>query len=326
MTNELTSVPAISPKVVETQIVSALNRAGIKYQQLLQSAENISFTRETINQDYAPLKQLREAITAIEKEHKAGKKPYKEAGDTWDAAKKSLTAPLTEILDRKTAEYTLLVNEIRLENERLQKEKLRIEGIHHTMNNVLLDFSQKISSATTDKQLLEIEKLINLECTRQNKYAELLDDFKTRAEPIRGLIKAQKQVVRVAEETRAKAEQAMQKGDDETYIALTEKQELLGLEMQENVQSVLETSLNQVLDAEPSVVVPEADTPIIKARRKLWKWRVDSIETLYRKRPDLVDLVPNKERIDAILNELKQDKKFMGSTVNGIEFYQEELF
>lgn len=259
------------------------------YQSVLQAIENISFTKDTLNQDYAPLKTARELLNKIEQLRKQRKQPHIEAGKLEDDAAKSLSNPIQEILDRKVAEYTKLANEIKAEAEQAAKEEQRKEAIKGQMQSFILLYSQKVAECTTNEQLVGIEKLINLETGRKEKYQEYLDQFKASCEPIRELLKQQKEQVKALATLDKEATIAAENDDDTKAIELLEAKDELTAQIDLNKTLIQEKAIATVGisgNADFKVVLPEAP----KARRTTWEVELISPLVALKELPQLVTI------------------------------------
>ena len=307
-------------EVVKSKILMAITPAT--YQAVMQGIENITFTKETINQDYAPLKAARALLAEIEKVRKERTAPLVEQKRIEDLAAKNVSAPLQEILDRKVAEYTKLANEIKADRDREEKEKQRVTDLRGLIASFVLTYSQKIASATTDRELVDIERLINLETSRKERYAELLPDMKAACEPIRGLLSAQKERVREMVALESEATHAAENDDDEKAIELLEKKDDIVAQIELNRTLVQESAIETAnAGGRFEVLLPDAP----KAKRTSWDVElVDSAKAL-KEVPELVsvelDTVASKAFFKAkrILNEIPKDKEV---TLHGIRYYE----
>jgi len=259
------------------------------YQSVLQAIENISFTKDTLNQDYAPLKTARELLKKIEDLRKQRKQPHIDAGKLEDDAAKSLSNPIQEILDRKVAEYTKLANEIKAEAEQVAKEEQRKLGIKMQMESFILTYSQKVAECTTNEQLLGIEKLINLETGRKEKYQEFLEQFKLSCEPIRALLKQQKEQVRALATLDKEATVAAENDDDAKAIELLEAKDELTAQIDLNKTLIQEQAIATVgftAKGDFQVVLPDAP----KARRTTWEVELISPLIAFKELPQLITI------------------------------------
>lgn len=313
-----------SLELVKTTINLELTKAGLNYQKLLQDAENIVFSKEDLDQDYSSLKKLRDTRKKIDDIRKIRKKPYKDAADREDAAAKSLIDPIDDVLDRKTKEYAAVASEIKRERDMVQQEENRKAGIQLAMNNFILHKSSEIASATTDEQLVRIESLINLECTRKNTYEEYLDEFKAACLPLRELLKTQKEQIRAIKKLDSEIDAAFASDDDGKAIELQGRKEEISAHIENIKTQVQEQAISS------SVYIPVQVAPAApKARMKRWTTEIVDVERAFSKCRDLLDISLNAKRIGEKLNEVKAELIKEGKTdivIDGIRYYQEEKY
>lgn len=307
-------------EVVKSKILLAITPAA--YQKVMQGIENITFTKETINHDYAPLKAARELLAEIEKVRKARTAPIVEQKRIEDLAAKNISTPLQEILDRKVAEYTKLANEIKADRDREEKEKQRVKDIRGLIESFVLTYSQKIASATTDKELVDLERLINLETSRKERYSELLPDMKAACEPIRDLLSAQKERVREMVTLETEASKAAENDDDARAIELLEKKDGVVAQIELNRTLVQEAAIVAANSADRfEVLLPDAP----KAKRTSWDVELVDMAKALKEMPSLIsvelDTVAAKAFFKAkrLMNEIPKDKE---TVLHGIRYYE----
>ena len=327
MSNETTptdtaSLSPVTAEIAVTKIKLELQELGYNYQKLLDEAGKITFSKETLEQDYAPLKQLREVITKI----KAVVNPYTAGWKAYNDAKGSLEDPAAAILNEKTCEYKRLNEEIKAENDKQEAENARITGIKSQIDNLLMSYSQKAAEALTDAQIVDIEKAMGAESRRENIYMEFLPEFKARMEPIKELLAAKKGKVRELKEVDKQAENA---SDEQLEEILEKRQELTSL-IQETGTRILEESVNQAT-RQPitQTFVGTGSFKAVKPRRTTWEVELVDIQAALKKDRDLVIVGLNREYAKGILQTLKATKVLDGKTeyiLNGVRYFQKETY
>jgi chromosome segregation ATPase len=315
------TIPAVTAEIAVTKIKQELQTAGLNFQKLLDEASKITFSKETLEQDYAPLKQLREVVAKI----KAVTNPYTAGWKAYNEAKGSLEELAGAILNEKTNEYKRLNEEIRVENDRQTAETARINGIKQQIDNLLMSYSQKAAEALTDTEIVDIEKAMGAESRRQNIYMEFLDEFKARMEPIKQLLAAKKGKVRELKEVDKRAENA----SDEQLEDILEKREQLNSLIQETGTRILEESINQATQPSFQTYVGTSSFKAVKPRRTTWEMELVDVPTALKKDRDLVIVGLNREYAKGILQTLKATKVLDGKTeytLNGVRYYQKETY
>lgn len=313
-----TIVKAGTPEVIAGSLKLQLSKLGLQYECTLQKANDIKFSKETINQDYEPLKKLRELSTAIADLEN----PYTKFWSDWNKARKSIADPIVLALAEKTAAFTKMAEEIKRENDKLEAERVRIKGIKDAINAFTVDFAGKIAAATDNDTLIAIQMRIGTEKSHKVKWGEFIADFFEACKGLESSLKIQKS--KIAE--LKKLEDSEKTADDAQLMEIMEMKETIVAEIEQGKIDVQEITVRAATSA-TETVVPESLSLAPKARRTAKKWRVDNLTLLYKKRPDLVDLIPNKEKIDAMLDERRKAKVFIEETTSdGITFYEEKSY
>lgn len=313
-----------SLELVKTTINLELTKAGYNIQQLLQQCEDIVFSEDNMEQDYSPLKKLEIAIKEVKDIHDRIKKPHKEICDNIDFAIRSIRDPMKEVLERKRGEYKNVALEMKKKAAELEKEHNRKVGIQSLINKFILSKSIEIASATTDEQLVRIEALINLECTRKNTYEEYLDEFKAACLPLRELLKTQKEQIRAIKKLDSEIDAAFASENDGKAIELQERKE----EISSHIENIKTQVQEQAISS--SVYIPVQVAPAApKARMKRWTTEIVDVERAFSKARGLLDISLNAKRVGEKLNEVKAELIKEGKTdivIDGIRYYQEEKY
>jgi hypothetical protein len=314
--NQLTVTESTEKNSISIELI----KAGYNYSELLQQAENIVFDRNNLEKDYSSLKKLREIKAKIEET----KNPHYAAYKAFNDAKKSLVEPLEKCLEKKTKEFSDIAAQIKMENEQIAKENQRKSDIKTKIDTAILDYSNAIAACNSEQQLLDVERKLNLDLTRRNVYFEFLEDFKSRSESIRGLITAQKKIVKSLEGLKNETVKAIAIGADEKLLEIEEKKEDLEAQIEQNRINVMETAAGQTKSFSP---IEQLVAVSLKARRTSWDYEVNDEATAYRWGMLRTEIDPKKAK--EILANLKSNgtladkKEFI---YNGIRFFLKELF
>lgn len=317
MSNELS--PSTSLETSKVSIMIALSKAGYNYQKLLQGAEDISFTKDNLQTAGEPLKALRKIKTTLEKLEN----PHTAAWKAWNEARKSLFDPVEEAINRKTGEFKTVNDAVIKENKEAEDERNRKVSIKTVIANFTLTYSTKIANATTNDELVALQKLLGAEKSRKNVYQEFLPDLFQAVEGLEEAMRKQKEHVKSLEAIKNKIEDAKIAGDDEKIVELLGDLEVVSEKIEETKTGVQELAINQSTAFEPpdaEIILPAT----AKVRRTTWEWRILDIVLFQRRNPELVELIPNKAKIDAIIRERRENKTLKPIVENGLEIYQQE--
>lgn len=309
--------------LMELKVFSALSKAnyGI-YPLFVKEVLQWDVTDDNFEKSQELIKKVNNVLGFIEDHRSAEKKPYLEAGRTIDAAHKSFAKPLEEAKQQLQGKLNIVGNRKDEEARKAIQEQQRIEGIQNQINSFILTSSTQIAAATTNEQLLSIERLINLEKGNKSRYQDHLPLLIERCNELTTKIKEQKELVKELERVEEEKNNALQAGNDEKAQELLQKSEVLGAKIEENAILVQETASKSVILTE--IVAPEIDMP--NTRRKAWKFEVVDIKETAKKRPDLVDMSLNNKAVSEVLKTLKETGVLNGKTefiLNGIRFFQD---
>ncbi len=325
---EQTNLPS-NPAQVTLELVKAtfnIELTRLDYQKVLQQIEDIVWTRENIDKDLlAPAKFVANKIT---EKKEAIKRPYIDAGKIIQNEYNGVFNPINDAISRKANEKKILADQMQKEADQANAEAERIRTINSTMATFISNITNEITTADNEKVIAALEMRIGSEITRKNIYQELLPQMKEQCEALKPLVKMQKDYIKKLKEATKQQAAATATGDDEKAVEMRAKAEDLKETIEENKLRLQQKAFEQVENSDTSVGMPTAVAP--KASRKWWTWEVTDVNALYKKRPELVDLVPNRVKIDEIFDKMKASGDFSnGNTeifLNGIRFYEEKSF
>ncbi len=298
------------------------------YEKLLQDAENITFTKENIKEDHAVFKTIRSVMKKLVDSKDVKKEPYKKAGQAIQEAFNELYKPLEDVLNRKITEFTKVNNEIKAENDRLEKEKLQQEQVQATINTFINQTTTLIANAKDDTKIVSIQKAIGSEKARSGYYGVHLDTLKSACDNLTPLINERKEHIRELSKMKEQQAKALQDGDIQKATDLMEEIEFKDIQLSENVIRIQEKAFEQVLNT-AEVVVAEPTAEVVAPRRSSWKWRIDDMQSLAKKLPHLVEITPIKQKIDELLATKKAEgalKDIEELKISGLTLYLEKTY
>lgn len=300
------------PATIQGKFNIALTQS--KFQELQNEQDKLVYNEDNLPAIEAYLKKVRVGAKETERVHKDGKAiAWKECTD-WDKGKRVFMEMWTTLESKPQSEYSRICREVEERRMAQQREKQRKDQIKEGIETNALRFASDIAKCTTSQDLAYVERIINLEKSRKEKYAEFLDDAIARFSELNALLASQKVQVKELEELKEKERLAAAKEDDETLIELQEQRETLENKIEEAKIIVQETAINQSLSEE----VEEAEVlfPSVKARRSVWEWEVKDIKETAKKMPAWTTITTIEEKIDEYL----KAKKAEGLNVEEFEF------
>lgn len=294
-----------------------LSKLGLQYETVLQKAEDIKFSKETLQQDFLPLKSLRELHTSI----KAMENPFTASWKKWNEDRKSLFDPVDTLLTKKTGEYTTLATEIKKELADQEAEKLRIKNIKDFISSFTIEFAGKIAAADSFAALNAIHMRIGTEKSRKTFYSEFLPDFVEACKGLENALRDQKGKVKELEGLDKKAVTAT----DEEQLVIMDEKELVVAQIEQNKLNVQQETVNAA-SAPTETIVAESTFVAPKPRRTTIDWEVKDFNLLSKKNPELVVVQANVFEVDKLAKELRESKKWPKGQEeymhNGIRFFE----
>lgn len=300
--------------LTKAELTLQLSKEGLAYQQLLQECENVTFTKDNLNEDRGCLTNLRKVKSTLEKMEN----PHTAKWKAWNDAKKSLADPVGELLNQKVNEFKKLAEEVAEENRKAEHEKQRKADILAEIDRFFIDQSQAVANTLDPDEIVRIEKLVGSNKANKSRYAEFLPLMAEKAAILADLIKTKKNALRELEALKT-AENASD--DDQAILDLREKQEKVEATIQQAQIDVQERSIAMATKAdvvEAEIIIPVAP----KARRSTWTWDVVDIKVTAKKMPDWVRMEANVDKVDEYLK-AKKAEGIEGEEFEfaGIKFY-----
>lgn len=325
--NQLPATLQVAPQQVTKPLIQSLFNTELvrrNYRKILQAAVEIKPTRNNLKDAYNRLKDLEAFAKEMESYRKTVSDPYFKAQKDIKATFDEIMQPILTEVDSLKAAIKTVNDELSAELAAAAIEKNRVIKIADAMTNFINNTTRQIAEAKNDEELVGIQKRIGSEKSRSAFYMEFMDDFRGKCDALTPLINQRKETIRKGFQLLNEQKEALASGNIELASDIRDELELLDVRMEENVLRIQQTAYEQAASTEVIVADPIIDT--IKGRQ-MWKWKVDDIATLYKKMPHLVQLVPNKEAIEAVLSENKKEWNEKGEdsiTMNGLTFYKQK--
>lgn len=311
---------SLTPAIVKGKLAIALTKAEQSVQALHDAESKLVYNEENLATIKNFIDEVKKAAKIVETKRKQLKEPYLQASRIIDDGAKLLSNDLDLVLQKASAPYQKLCQEVERKRREAEAETARVKGIQDAMNNFRMEYSQKIAAAKSSSELVAIERLVNLESANARKYAEFLENFKTSCEPLRIQLRTQKERVRELEEIELKRQEAEKRGNDEEILQLMEKQEVLGAKIEENKEIVQEVAVSQAIQSETTVT--EIIPTVPRGTRRYMRWEM--VDEKAATKAKLTMVVPDKDKIEEILRDKRENGEEV--TENGIRYYYEIKF
>jgi len=297
--------------------------AQSKFQTLQSKADSLVYNEDNLQEIADFLKSLRGVKKAIDETHKEGKAEALKIGRQWDSAKNTFTEQVVAIEERPQAEYSRICSEIEDRRINAEQENQRVISIQNGIEQNAINFANQIAAATTSERLSEIERVVNLEKGRKEKYQEFLPQAVERFTQLNGLLASQKVTVKGLEEIKRQEEEAAKQQNEELMIKLQQQREEAEAKVEEQKIQVQEKVIEQSVNTQ--VQVAEEILPTIKARNTRWNFELVNEKEAMKKSPELLLVSLNDEKVKDVLKTLKSTNQLEGKKeyiLNGIRFFE----
>lgn len=320
----------LAPNQITKELVQSLfnKHLGLRnYIKTVEAAQSLTFTKDNLAADYPALKELDKLLKEMEEVRKELRQPLNAALKNIQETFDEVMEPLISIRDSKKSDLKA-ANEAALEDKRKEQQDIdRRNGIVGSIGTFVNTITREVASASTEQEITRIQKLIGSEKARKGYYEEFHVDLLEKLSALDEPIKERKDFIKQKNENEEKLKAAINSGDAQKAAELKGRQELLEAQTHESSIVLQEKAFEQNLTIQD--VVAESIIETVKPKITRWKWKVEDIQLLYRKMPDLVQLVPNDKAIDAILSAKRAEKALIDGQDNkffGIIFYQEKFY
>jgi hypothetical protein len=293
-----------------------------EYQSVLQNLEYIKPTKENLKECNGKMDEIESVIKKIMDFGTDTGSPYFKAHKAILKSVKDVLAPILTKVTSIKADIKTKNDELLADLAEAAAKQARIDNIKNTMIMFINNCTQFIALATTDKQIVNIQKRIGTEKSKKGFYAEFYDELVGKCDALTALINERKEFIRKQSELSAAAETALKNDDAEAAAEIKEQQEQLESDMEENILRLQEEAFNQISNDTP-VIVPEPVGEALEGRN-YWRWEIVDMNKVYKKHPEFIILEPNKETLDKYMSENREQWKKDGKKeflFDGIKFF-----
>ncbi len=309
------------PAIIKGKLALDLTKAHGNYLQLIKSVLEADVTEDNFQQNQNVIKTVNSILNYVENHRKNEKNPYLEAGKEIDTAHKAFSKPIEDARDSLQQKLNIIGKKMEEAENKRRQEIERQSSITSAINQFVLDSSIRIASANSNEQLLQIERLVNLEKANKSKYQEFLPSLIERCNDLTANIKDQKELIKQKEVVLKQQKDAIESGNDEKAKELLDKMELLDEKMEENTLLVQETASKSILTSD--IIIPESNEA--KARSARWNIEISDPKEAMKKAPDLLKVELDFQKASEVLKTLRETGVLSGKdsyTLNGIRYYQ----
>jgi hypothetical protein len=325
----LRSVPP--DKITKQQILALISTETVRwnYNKMLQGLNSMKITKDNLKESYPELKEADNFIKSITEWRKEQSRPFSEVDMLFLEVAKEIIAPVLEATTSIKSQVKIASEANAAEIAQAKKEKDRRDLITSTLASFINQVTSDIMLATTDNQIVLIQKRIGSEKSKKGFYAEYWQELVDKCEALNSTINEQKNKIRELTELNSELEKALKSNDDSKAVDIKEQIELTNYELMENSIRLQERAFEQSINIS-IVEVGQPDVSVAKSRTTRWKWRVDDIDVLRKKSPLLTKIVPDEVKIEQFMKEKRDEGLFKTNEpelyMGGITFYKEKYY
>lgn len=315
-------------RINKAQIVALFNTETIRwnYNKIVQGLQGMDVTKENLKAEYPEFREADKFIKSLDAWRKAQAKPFNEIDAMFLEVFKEILEPISAALTSKKAQVAEFRKENAAEIAQAKQEQARKDLIVKTLADFINRVTSDIMLATTDDQIVLIQKRIGSEKTKKSFYDTHYEELCAKCESLNETINVQKGKIREIKKLNAEFDAALKNNDSNSATKIKEQIEVVNHELVENSIRLQEKAFDESMSIS-QVEVGQPELNVTKGRTTRWKWRVDDVDSLRRKEPQFTKTVTNDEVIEAFMKEQRELGAFKTEkeelVIRGIIFYKE---
>lgn len=319
--NQVPEGQRLTPVVAQSKFGIEMTKKFGNYQEALNQMRNASVTEANLEEAQQYLKNVNKFLKGCGDIKDDMRRPGVEEEKSIMGAFKVFVTPF-EIEKNALQEKVNRVAQEKAKRVAIENgKKIREVAINNAMNEFILSKSVEIASATSNEQLISIERLINLEKANKSRYVEFLPLLIERCNELNGKLSDQKQLIK--ERERLEREKLKAVDDDEKMQEILIREQIISNKIADNTVLVQEQAASSMLLAE------ELELEEVKPRRTVWKAEIQDVKEVMKKAPQMLDISLNADKVREAISTLKDSGSFKGKTeivVNGIRYFESKTF
>jgi len=315
----------ISKELIVARLVSDTTRLNL--QSLLEQGKSIVYYKESLSDNYDLLLRLRNVWDFLDKRRKEEDKVEKDIIATRKAAYDEIMNPIAKLLEAADPQIFALNTEIILEEREIGEAIKKQISNKSAVSNFINDTIRIITAAPDNKELVRIQKAIGSEKSHKNKYGEYASILESVCDELLQLINGRKKLISENDKLQEQLNKAISENDEPAKVQINELMEIGKRELQENADSISDKAIQKI--SELPIIGYDVVSKAVKPRIHRWSWRVDDIELLYKKSPELVVKEPNTKAINAFMKEKSEAQEldeYKDNNFNGLVLYRKPFY
>lgn len=321
--SQKSNVPvAMTAQLMELKINVELAKRKLTVADLETRALKVVKNEDNLKEMSALLKDLDAIDDVAEETHKLLKTPIIESGKAADAGKKLVFENTERIRQMVKPDYDRLLADVDTRQRNAIQKERQEKAIKKGIEDTAATFTKRIIEAKTKKDLLDVERLINLEKSpsKTRKYGEFHPQMIKRFnEVLLPLVSSQKKNFTKRSALNGELEEAVSDMETVEVDKLKGSIDILAEEITQN-QAVAEDILSQEFFPVEEV---EEVLPEFRTKRTDISFELADATIALKKVPNLLKVTLDNKAIRAVAKKMKEDGLFEGKEeliVDGIKY------
>jgi hypothetical protein len=320
---ELNKLPVKALPVTKESVIAAVTPeiTRLNYESVLKELVSIRVEPGNLVESQERSKIATKLLKSLDSLRVQYKKPHDDNADIVQREMMEFIKPLEKEIARiKNDVATVNASELAIKRRQEEENRKNLQ-ISESIKGFINTMIKGISDANDPTSIVLIQKAIGTEKSRKNYYGQYMIYLETACDTLTPLINQRKEDIRKNALLLEKEKKALDTGDIQTATEIKEEKELLDQKINEDVIRLQQTAFDASSEVQVSLI--ETTTNTVKGRR-LWKWKVNDIKLLAKKRPEWVKLEPDVDAIEAWLTEKRKDGSLSDKdeiTIDGITFF-----
>lgn len=315
----------LTKEQVEASLLPVVTNTNLL--QLLEAAKKTKVTPETISVNFSDMIILRSIYIKLKERKDEEDAPDKARIKARKEGYETYMKPVEELLEIIDPQFAIVNAEIKRREKVIKDDIEKQNKIRSRHLEFVNDTAKMIAVAPDNTELARIQKLIGSEKARTGFYGTYHDKIKEVCDLLLKLVDDRKKIIKDNTKLQKDYDKWLLAGDITRATQLKEEMEQNERVINENVLAIAQSAYEQV--SAVSLLDTELVSAAITPRLHRWSWKVEDIDLLYQKMPEMVLKEPNTKSINAFMkskvdaNELSDDDD---NNFYGLILYRKPFF
>lgn len=301
--------------------------AKYNVEKLIEIGNKMVISRDTIAADYETLLNLRDFYMFLKERKDAEDKPDKDRIKARKEGYDTYMKRIEAILEKAEPDFVALNTDIKLQEKVIIGQIEKNNAIRNRHKEFVNEMVKSVMVAEDNKELGRIQSLVGSEKARKTFYGDYFLVIEDVCNSLLQLVDERKLFIKSNQKLSAEMKKWTDAGDIPKATQIKEQMDQSERVLHQNALAIAQDAYKKVSD------VQMQDTDIVSAaitpRLHRWSWKVDDIELMYKKTPNLVVKEPNTKAINAFLKEKVEADELddlEDNVFNGLILYRKQFY